>query len=346
MSTPAAQISARAASVRSAIVVMSAAGDALGAGYEYGCAALPRDRADIAMIGGGLGGFAPGEWTDDTAMATAILSAAATHADLTSPEALADIAAGFLNWYATFPPDVGGHTSRVLGSAMQQMHADPTQDAGALLTRLARIHARTDPHVSNGGLMRTAPVVLPYLPPAPSGSDLGAPAAAARAAAAVSALTHAEPVSQSACAAWTVLLWAAAHGFPPDSALQLVDDTLAVTGLAHGPVSAVLQAAASGRPSPGTWPNGHVLGCLRDAAGAVLPAWQADPDAQHPGHHAWAVLQAAVACGGDTDTVAAVAGALVGAIWGPAGIPAGLVAHLHGYPGWRAEPDLLRRAHP
>ena len=47
-----------------------AAGDALGAGYEFN-APLP-DSAQVGMIGGGLGNFAPGEWTDDTSMAIVV----------------------------------------------------------------------------------------------------------------------------------------------------------------------------------------------------------------------------------------------------------------------------------
>ena len=34
------------------------------------------------MIGGGLGGFAPGEWTDDTSQTYAVAAVAATGADL------------------------------------------------------------------------------------------------------------------------------------------------------------------------------------------------------------------------------------------------------------------------
>ena len=84
----------------------SAVGDALGAGYEFGCAAVRPDGP--AMIGGGLGNFAPGEWTDDTAMTWPVLAAAAKGADLASPEALDEIAQGFLDWYASGPADIDG----------------------------------------------------------------------------------------------------------------------------------------------------------------------------------------------------------------------------------------------
>ena len=85
------------------VLIAAAAGDALGAGYEFGSAAYD---GWPAMIGGGVGGFAPGEWTDDTAQAVAIARVALAGADLRSPEALDAIADGFLEWYAGGPADV------------------------------------------------------------------------------------------------------------------------------------------------------------------------------------------------------------------------------------------------
>jgi ADP-ribosylglycohydrolase len=55
------------------VLVALAAGDALGAGYEFG-APLP-DGAEVTMKGGGPFGFAPAEWTDDTSMAIPIAQA-------------------------------------------------------------------------------------------------------------------------------------------------------------------------------------------------------------------------------------------------------------------------------
>ena len=58
-------------------VLGSASGDALGAGYEC---SHPAPDDEIGMIGGGPFGhkWAPGEWTDDTQMAVAILDVIAT----------------------------------------------------------------------------------------------------------------------------------------------------------------------------------------------------------------------------------------------------------------------------
>ena len=101
------------------------------------------------MIGGGLGGFAPGEWTDDTSMAVAIAEVAATGADLRTTEALDAIARGFRRWYDDGPADIGIQTSRVLGAA----GPDPT--AAAMRTEAYALHAETGRTGGNGSLMRT-----------------------------------------------------------------------------------------------------------------------------------------------------------------------------------------------
>lgn len=51
------------------VLLASAAGDALGAGYEF---TYPAAETPIDMIGGGPFGFEPGEWTDDTSMTVAV----------------------------------------------------------------------------------------------------------------------------------------------------------------------------------------------------------------------------------------------------------------------------------
>ena len=79
----------------------AAAGDALGAGYEF----KPHPPADAQMIGGGLGNWERGEWTDDTQMAMCI-------AEITASGSvdLDGIAQGFLDWYRSGPADVGSQT--------------------------------------------------------------------------------------------------------------------------------------------------------------------------------------------------------------------------------------------
>jgi len=98
------------------VLLGTAAGDALGAGYEFG-PPLP-DDAPVTMRGGGGCNWAPGEWTDDTAMAIAIAEVAATGADLRGVDAQDQIVARWAGWSRT-APDVGIQTSQVLGSLMR-----------------------------------------------------------------------------------------------------------------------------------------------------------------------------------------------------------------------------------
>ncbi|WP_250645995.1 ADP-ribosylglycohydrolase family protein [Propioniciclava coleopterorum] len=78
---------------------------------------------------------------------------------------------------------------------------------------------------------------------------------------------------------------------------------------------------------------------------ALQAAWSAihwTRDAEGP-DHVEAALQAAIAIGNDTDTVAAIAGALLGARYGVSGLPTDLARRVHGWPGLRGR-DLVRLA--
>ena len=93
-------------------LLATAAGDALGAGYEFG--SPPGPGQPVEMIGGGLGPFKPGEWTDDTSMAIAIAEIAATGADLRDEAALNYIVDRW-HWWARNAKDVGVQTRQVFG---------------------------------------------------------------------------------------------------------------------------------------------------------------------------------------------------------------------------------------
>lgn len=96
------------------VVLASAAGDAPGAPHEFG-PALPADRP-LAMTGGGPFGWAPGEWTDDTQQAAAVVHALATGP---ADGALDRIEAALVAWYASGPADVGNQTRAVLRRAVR-----------------------------------------------------------------------------------------------------------------------------------------------------------------------------------------------------------------------------------
>lgn len=83
------------------VLVALAAGDALGAGYEFG-APLP-DGTEVTMKGGGPFGFAPAEWTDDTSMAIPIAEALlepACDGGASFPTALTKIVRAWTAWAA------------------------------------------------------------------------------------------------------------------------------------------------------------------------------------------------------------------------------------------------------
>jgi ADP-ribosyl-[dinitrogen reductase] hydrolase len=94
------------------VLLGQACGDALGVPYEFGTPPGPGVRAE--MRGGGLGPYAPGEWSDDTQMALCIARVAATGVDLSSEIALDDVAQAFLDWQAGGATDIGNQTRTVL----------------------------------------------------------------------------------------------------------------------------------------------------------------------------------------------------------------------------------------
>lgn len=288
------------------VLLASAAGDALGAGYEFGAAPLdgvPR------MIGGGLGDFAPGEWTDDTAQAVAIARVAATGADLRSPAALDAIAAGFADWFAGGPADVGVQTAQVLRRAGRRA------DAATMAAAATAVHeASGGRSAGNGALMRTGPVALAHL------DD---PRALVEAARLVAALTHHDPVAGEGAALWCLALrHAVLEGAFPEA-----DDVLPLLGATALDWAAVL-AEAERRPPSNLSDNGWVVGALQAAWSAIV---QTPVPEQLPCTHLQHALTTAIGIGHDTDTVAAIAGALLGARWGASAVPQAWQHPLHGW---------------
>ena len=85
----------------------TAAGDALGAPYEFGPPRGP--ELEVAMTGGGP--WEPGEWTDDTSMAIAIAEIAATGTELRDGDAQDALA--------------GSPLVRVVSERERRWHSDP-----------------------------------------------------------------------------------------------------------------------------------------------------------------------------------------------------------------------------
>ncbi len=308
------------------VLLATACGDALGAGYEFGPAMAP--GTPVAMIGGGLGGFAPGEWTDDTSMAVAVAEAAAAGLDLRFAEGLDAVAAGFARWYAEGPKDVGVLTSAVLSRAGAR---SGTPAAADLVAAAAEEYERIGRAAGNGGLMRTAAVALGHL------ADAGAAADAARA---VSDLTHAEQTSAEACVIWTLAIrHAVLHG-----TFDGVRGALAQLPADRSAYWAERLDEAEARDPRTFSKNGWVVGALQAAWSAITrtPVPEDDPGrGSFAADHLRLALEAAVRVGHDTDTVAAIAGGLLGARWGASAVPLQWRREVHGWPGYRAR-DLVR----
>jgi ADP-ribosylglycohydrolase len=306
------------------VLLGTAAGDALGAPYEFG--PPPGAQLEVAMVGGGSFGWKPGEWTDDTSMAIAIAEVAATGADLRLEEALDAIARRWLEW-SQDAKDVGVQTRSVLTQAGR--HGISAQTARS---ESAALHQRSGRTAGNGSLMRTAPVALAHL---------DNEAALVEAARRVSELTHYDPEAGDACVLWCCAI--------RHTILTGVLD--ARIGLQHIPSErrdlweARLDAAEKAHPSDFT-NNGWVVEALQGAWSAITatPVPQDDPaNGLFRVDHLRLALDAAVRGGNDTDTVAAIAGGLLGAVYGASAVPAEWRRVLHGWPGMRSR-DLVALA--
>jgi ADP-ribosyl-[dinitrogen reductase] hydrolase len=306
------------------VLLGTACGDALGAGYEFG-PPLGSNGA-VAMTGGGSFGWAPGEWTDDTSMAVAIAEVTAEGGSLRDDAALDIIARRWAEW-ARSAPDVGVQTRSVLASAGSRPSAEMLAQAASAH------HARTGRSGGNGSLMRTAPVALAFL------HDPGGLAGAARA---VSALTHHDPEAGEACAVWCLAIrHAVLHGS---------FDGLRRAALCLPAGRAAVWTArldeAERYPPEHFDRNGWVVQAMQAAWSAIIrtPVPGDDPRAgSFAAQHFQYALEAAVRGGRDTDTVAAIAGGLLGARWGASAAPLGWQRILHGWPGLRGR-DLIALA--
>lgn len=299
------------------VVVASAAGDALGSAYEFG-PSLPDEQ--IPRFGVGIFGHGLGEWTDDTSMAIPLLEAIARGDSLRDPATLSGIASRWWEWSRT-ALDVGKQTREVLAGIGKVGVDAVTEDF--MRERARAVHERGGRSGGNGSLMRTGPVALAYLAP---GQEQQLTEAAGR----IAQLTHWEDDNIDAVVLWSLAIRHAVltGELTPRVGLPLVPDD-------RRPRWAKLidEAAAPGRhPREFRENNGWVVRAFQAALAAVVGA-----------HDLRDALYRAVRGGGDTDTVAAIAGSLAGALWGASEVPESWRELIHGWPGLRAD-GLFRLA--
>lgn len=297
------------------VLLGQAVGDALGVPYEF-AARIPVGTAE--MIGGGLGPYEPGEWSDDTQMACCIAVVTAAGGNLVTDEGLDAVAAQFSHWRERGASDIGNLTRDVIDAAQGGEGSISHRMTAASYAEAARDRA------GNGALMRTGIVGLVAL------QDRIVTAAAA---AAVSRLTHAHALCVESSVLWSEAVRVAVVEGVLDvkSGLDLIPE-----GARARWENWIDEAEGS---DPETFsPNGWTVSALQAAWSSIHATRHLTGRA-----HLEASLQTAVAIGDDTDTVAAIAGALLGARYGASAIPEEWVGTVHGWPGMRSG-DLIKLA--
>jgi ADP-ribosylglycohydrolase len=202
-----------------------------------------------------------------------------------------DAAAAYGRWYASGPFDCGSTTRRAFAPAAAAVShmAEAARDNADRLSQ------------SNGSLMRIAPV----------GVWARDPDEAAAVASEDSALSHPHPVCRVSCAAFAAAISAALAGAGRQAmvatALRIAD----AAGSDALSVGAALRRAAAGVPPDGFQHQmGWVLIALQNAFFHLAAGTALEP-----------ALIETVGQGGDTDTNAAIAGALLGAADGRSSLP-------------------------
>jgi hypothetical protein len=197
--------------------------------------------------------------------------------------------------------------------------------AGADLVGVAARELEKKPNgAGNGSLMRTGPVALAHL-----GNDEDLALAARM----MSELTHPNHLAVDACVLWTIAIDRAIRTGEmtgPRAGLPLIESTR------RDRWERWIEEAETRDPREFT-PNGYVVTALQAAWSAIYATRGCDKPFEEG-------LRVAVSIGDDTDTVAAIAGALLGAVHGVTSIP---FTWRHGLAGWPREYrgiDLTRLA--
>ena len=283
-----------------------ALGDALGAPYEF---LRARNIPDpIPALEKPWLDQPPGSTTDDTAMARNLMRSLAARRGF-DPD---DLIARHLEWFHSDPPDVGTLTGRVL----RRIAAG---EAPAIAAQ--EIWNERGPEVSagNGSVMYCAALGLAYANRSAQLHEL-APA--------LSNLTHVDGRCRTAVIAVTLGVAALVRGEQADDAARHA--LTAVEDLEGGEELEFLVEAVGGSRAI----DGPDQGFCLFTAGAAFQALVRPGDAE-------TALRRVVSLGGDTDTNAAVAGALVGARDGAQGLPRAWLERLLDADAIRTEAEAL-----
>lgn len=289
-----------------AVLLGTAVADAAGAPFEFQEPGLYSAEFPVPVLGGigeltggGHFGWAPGEFTDDTQMAIALANAL-VQADGFSPEV---VWSHFRAW-ASSARDIGNTISAALRRP---------DHVGAAAAAHESLGGRS---ASNGAVMRIAPVGV-------MGARLSREDTVALAMAQASITHFDESAAVGAALVADVIRGCILTGdfrTSLDSSLEY---------FAASPWASVLEdkfGAFLAEDFDPAWPGHPANGTVWTAVGQAL--WAVRTTSSF--HDA---VVAAVDLGYDTDTVAAIAGAIAGAVYGLQGIPVRWVTYVHGTVG-------------
>ncbi len=268
------------------------AGDSLGSRVEFQpaeriAAKFPGGIRDLAD--GGTWHILAGQPTDDSELALMLARSLVRHRGFEPSEVLQ----AYVHWYMSRPFDVGGTTAAALEAASRG-------STTAQRLQLAAGAARGESQ-ANGSLMRVSPLGI---------FAADSPESAIEWARADSRLTHPNPVCQDSCAVFAATI-ARAVGEPgsPRDCHQFALETAERIGV-HPEITQALQDADHALPADFLSHQGWVLIALQNAFYQLLHAANFEDG-----------VVATVMAGGDTDTNAAIAGALLGAVYGRQAVP-------------------------
>lgn len=270
---------------RAGAILGLAIGDALGATYEF-CRPDQVPKGPLEMVGGGWLDLEPGETTDDTALARAILTG--YEGGLLDLRWVRD---EMLRWQDTDPKDIGNQTRKALGYL--RSHPDALS-----------VPEESDAQ-GNGAVMRAAP----------HGVKAGSANASIENAWKEAGLTHPNWECRASSALVAALISHLVAGKQPEEALEDSFSLLKSKDGSGKRVSETLRPLEIYRHDPGGWTiytTRLALRCFLDATSFREG------------------VETVVRLGGDTDTNAAVAGALLGARFGASSIPTEWLRDLKG----------------
>ena len=269
-----------------------AIGDALGLGTEF----MSRDEV-LHNYPEGLSNYSQigegfGRWTDDTDMMLCIARAIIADKDV-KPKTIAH---NFKEWYKSSPADIGVTTAKIL--SLYEYEASPYEVARMMWERSGKNNA------GNGGVMRTSVVGL-------WNENVAANAEK------ICRLTHADPRCVGSCVIISELIDSLVW---QDKELSF-EELLQIGEQYDGRIKPYLETARNGKLEDFELDDEQTMGyTLKTIGSAVWCLYHVENFVEG--------LLKVVNAGGDADTNAAVACAVLGAKYGKKGIPEYYVQNL------------------